>query len=232
MPASKRARFSTILAGAAKVPSSWTKSKTPNEAGRTAKNCFVTKAATRSGLSENRKHRLLRKIQRAFRSVPYPGGDNIAARGWGCDPLTAAEVERDFKGKHWTELQKKSNEWFRRRYYALGAMTPQAFYFYLPAFALKTIGTDCREALDLVPDWVIYYLTPPDNRNSLLKKWHADRVRLLDNNQLRALAHFIDFLDLELGQGDPFARDLARARRSFQRRIRHREHIRRATSTL
>lgn len=97
-------------------------------------------------------------------------------------------------------------------------MTPEGFHFYLPAFVLKTMESDCLGDLDLVPDWVIYYLTPPDGRNAKLTKWHADRVGLLSQGQIHALSCFIKFLDAKLENGDPFARDLARARRALQRR--------------
>jgi hypothetical protein len=67
------------------------------------------------------------------------------------------EVERDFRGKHWTEVS--TGRLLEDHGEAtLKSLTARAFRYYLPAFMLTAVGS--QEAASLAED-VVYALLPP-----------------------------------------------------------------------
>jgi hypothetical protein len=103
------------------------------------------------------KDEMIQEIDKAFKDTPYPGDDRIvtAYRDYEDESLS------DFVGKDWRDTgidllcpascpNKHSS--------SLCFMTPEAFVYYLPAY--MTVSVSHYEELDLLPNNVIYGLTP------------------------------------------------------------------------
>ncbi len=159
------------------------------------------------------KQALCGRISKAFDKVKYPGNGRIASRGWGCNPEIGDELEREFKGKHWRQVIRKTPAWFRTHYDALSAFTPEAFQFYLPAFVIKSIRN--ADALDLVPSWVIYNLEAPQNNANLMQFYKA-RVGRLNRTQRHALVDFLSFMSKQASEDDPIQAHIKHARLSLE----------------
>jgi hypothetical protein len=89
-------------------------------------------------------------IREAFPVVDVPPPDELTVQ-------PCYEVERDFRGKNWTEVS--TGRLLEDHGEAtLKSLTAQAFRYYLPAFMLTVVGS--QEAASLAKD-VVYALLPP-----------------------------------------------------------------------
>lgn len=136
-------------------------------------------------MDEQTRQQLIANITSAFEEAPYPGDDNI-----GAIPPDGDEVERDFRGKHWKELD--FNILFINRD-KLSFLTPAGFRFYLPAYLLIMMNYPYKA--DTLIDALPMNLAPlPDNRvpNRLTKNANA-----MNRNEKIAILDFINhYLDL------------------------------------
>src|SRR4051812_4881607 len=100
-------------------------------------------------------------ITSAFPDVDPP--KEVVAGGGPFDP-EAEEVARAFDGKRWAQV---TPELVRENKDALPLLTPEAFYYYFPAYMLACVRA--RDLVDTAWDSAIFNLTPPSNRND--KQW-------------------------------------------------------------
>jgi len=138
---------------------------------------------------DERLQRLKDEIEGAFRDMPYPGDDNIAANKRDeCEEGLAA-----FKGKHWKDItfeflvpNLKSSATF---------FTPEAYRFYLPAY-LMVVAEYYFES-DALSVNIIKDLVLPDEGK--YEKWKRncdefyERFEPLNTEQKRAIKSFLEF---------------------------------------
>ena len=175
---------------------------------------------------------LIRQIDEAFGSLPYPGDERIVRDSSGTH-LEAQQVKRALAGRHWRDV---SFDTLDELGSALFFLTPQGYRFYLPAFLVYVL-TDFERA-DVVPDEIIQTLTAPDpvdvDRIEALARRHPElqpfdsevwkkilstvsesyqsgsaerefleRVYAFDNRQGKAIRRFLEYMQNVFG--DEFA---------------------------
>jgi hypothetical protein len=121
-------------------------------------------------------------IRLAFADVPYPGDDMIAVHqdyelsdGWNCAKI--------LRGKHWRDISPAS---LRKCDYPF--LTPQSFWFYLPAYLLgKLLHPD---EIDFTGDSIVYGLKPP------FSPFMAERVALLNAKQKSSIRAFLEAISM------------------------------------
>ena len=140
-------------------------------------------------------------VGKAFAEVPYPGDGNIGLTGPHEGSISAKEVTRIFKGKHWKQVLKKSNSWFRHHYWVFSSLTPSAYHFYLPAFVIRSV-TDGYD-LDLVPAWIAYnFMRPSPEHAKILMPGYIARMSTFTPKQKNVLLAFLKFLKNGHCKGD------------------------------
>ncbi|MHC4692285.1 MAG: DUF6714 family protein [Planctomycetota bacterium] len=139
---------------------------------------------------DERLQRLKDEIEGAFRDIPYPGDDNIAAN-------KRDEYEEglaEFKGKHWKDITFE----FLVPYHKSSAhfLTPEAYRFYLPAY-LMVVAEYYYES-DALSGNIIRDLVLPDEGK--YEKWKRncdefyERFEPLNAEQKRAIRSFLEFI--------------------------------------
>jgi len=132
--------------------------------------------------------RIATRIREAFAGVRYPGHDYLVPQTPHRD-LEREEITADFAGLDWRDL---GVPFVRGQPEALLLMSPSAFLFYLPAYALAAIE-DPRGS-DLAPAVVVKSLTPPvDSGESL--QWFEERVGGLSVEQVAAMRDVLRFIE-------------------------------------
>ena len=91
-------------------------------------------------------------IKSAFKNVEYPGDDRIVTER---DNQESFDIESDFKGKSWEELD---FDILASHQDSLPLLTPEAFAFYIPAYML--ISLRYYEKADILVDFTLYSLIP------------------------------------------------------------------------
>jgi len=109
-------------------------------------------------------------------------------------------VTKIFKGKHWKEILRKKNVWFRSHYWVFSSFTPSAYHFFIPAFVIKSV-TD-GDKIDLVPDWIVYNFMPPRPEYiKVLTPIYIARMAKFNLKQKRVLINFLKFLKKDCSRG-------------------------------
>jgi hypothetical protein len=98
---------------------------------------------------------LLRHMEESFGGLPYPGDENIAARGDGSGD--AERLRKALKGLHWRDVPFEVLVSVRS---SVSSLSPEGFRFYLPAFMSFSILDPSRA--DVIPEFLIGALTRPD----------------------------------------------------------------------
>lgn len=83
-----------------------------------------------------RERQVAASIREAFAWRPYPGDEAKLVTGGGID---SASIERDFRGKRWDDLTFEVLSYNRA---GLSFMTPEAYVYYLQAFALAALANE------------------------------------------------------------------------------------------
>lgn len=141
-------------------------------------------------MGKKTKDELIRAIETAFATTPYPGDDNIG-QSHEIDSVTKA-----FKGKSWRDVSMKLAFDYRGE---LSYFTPNAFRFYLPGFMIAVLQHP--EAVDTLPTNLILRLTPPEAFEDRWPRATIDRMtqNFLTNSDLytpeevKAIGDFLEF---------------------------------------
>lgn len=124
------------------------------------------------------KSELQTAIQIAFADVPYPGDNNIGAKGGRDD---AEWVETWLRGKDWRTLASE-----RMLDVGLYFMTPEACHYYLPAYLLGALDLK-SQALD----GLMFRLGPPNIEDKELEDTYLSFACLLTKEQKKAVTAFL-----------------------------------------
>ena len=125
----------------------------------------------------------------AFQEVPYPGDDLLVVDNSGRDP-ECREIATAFRGRDWRTV---SLQTLRENAEALPLLSPSAFRYYLPAYMIG-----CAEAyydLDVVPDSVVFHLTPPKERMGWEWEFFWSRVQDFTAAQRHAIRLFLELME-------------------------------------
>lgn len=131
---------------------------------------------------------LLREIEEAFADVQYPGDDHLVAPS----SLASAEgqhVLESFRGRDWRSL---SLQELRHHAESIFLLAPEAFRYYLPAY-LSAAAAHLEEA-DVIPEDLIFALTPPGDEQDPVERLKATLIASLDGRQRKAVASFLRFM--------------------------------------
>jgi Family of unknown function (DUF6714) len=142
---------------------------------------------TVSGPAPEDRERIASRIREAFASVPYPGDDRLVPQTAHRDP-EREQIATDFAGRDWREL---GVEVARGEPEGLFLMSPLAFRFYLPAYALAAVADPFGS--DLVPAAVVQSLTPPPDSDDAAR-WFEERVGGLSAEQVDAMRDVLKFI--------------------------------------
>lgn len=115
------------------------------------------------------------QIIEAFRNVPRPYHDNIAAGPW----PECEEIAQYFRGTTWQGHTARN---LRKHAPALSFFTPAAYRYWLPAFMLAEI--DDPETADIIAEGIAYDFTESSPRDA--------RIVQFTQEELRAVAAFFD----------------------------------------
>ncbi len=154
------------------------------------------------------------RLMDAFADVKQPGDEFLACRGWGYDAETAEELVRMLHGRHWKDLLGQGEEWFRSNHDILQRLTPEAYIFYLPAFLLEVV--EIGEALDLLPEWIVYSLELPDQRWPEIVQWHNEMKKKLTPARRAVVLEFLDHLEWEFDIPPQLSNHIKSAREALQ----------------
>ncbi len=136
---------------------------------------------------DERLQRLKEEIEGAFRDIPYPGDDNIAAN----KRDEYLEDLAKFKGKHWRDLTFEFLVPFGSH---TAFFTTEAFRFYLPAFLI--ISAEFYYESDSLSVITIGDLVLPFEGEC--EPWEIDRFHKrfdsLTAKQKRAIKSFLEFI--------------------------------------
>src|SRR5262245_16152441 len=125
--------------------------------------------------------RLAEQIERAFGDVTYPGDDRIVQNP---HDLESVRLRDEFKGKHWTTLPLRT---LLKYSSSLPLLTPEAVRFYLPAFLHVSVVRP--DEVDVIPENIISYLTPPEGRPES-SQWFQDVLAGLSPPQVTTIQEF------------------------------------------
>jgi hypothetical protein len=125
---------------------------------------------------------VIEQLRRAFAETPYPGDDAIVSHHCGeCDALADCLAGRD-----WREL---GPELLRRDASEIYLLTPAAFRYFVPAYALAAIAEPCSGCM--VPDVLVGCFAPGI---VVAKERIAERIGALSAEELEAMLAVIRFL--------------------------------------
>ena len=136
-------------------------------------------------------------IQRAFTSSRYPGDARLVFDNSGGD-LECTQVAHAFKGKQWSDL---SVSFLRLYPDSLFFLSPEAYWFYLPAYLLASVLS--YRCADIITINVVYSLTPPANKGSERDCFDA-KIQGFSPEQRAAIKAFLEFLQCEHAGDFPF----------------------------
>lgn len=127
---------------------------------------------------------IAREAEEAFAAIPYPGDDRLLRTEtyWENDEILEA-----FQGKHWKEL---SPEVLFKQSDNLGALSPEAFRFYLPACMIGALLH--HEETDRLLQNVFYDFTPPPSKGEQMD-WFCTRIAPLDARQKEVVRRYVEF---------------------------------------
>jgi hypothetical protein len=145
-------------------------------------------------------------IQSAFAEVEYPGDSKLVYDNSGTH-LECAEVEKEFKGKHWNVMPL---EVLRRNSASIFFLSPEAYQFYLPAYLLCSILHYAES--DKIPDSIVFSLIPPIDAK--VAELYRKRVQRFTPVQKRAIRSFLRFMKHHHQKDDPLG-DIDRALSAF-----------------
>jgi hypothetical protein len=134
--------------------------------------------------SESAGLRLIEQIERAFKDTVYPGDDRIVENP---NDMESSRLRARFKGKHWTTVPLSTLIKDRS---GLPLMTPEAFRFFLPAYMHASVVYP--DAVDVIPENVVFHLTPPAER-SANAEWFRERIRGFSPEQMETIRSFIRY---------------------------------------
>ena len=132
------------------------------------------------------------QITRAFKSVSYPGDDNLAASLH--DQRDEDEITLHFRGRHWSNLP---IDFLRGPGGAtLLLLTPEAFRYYLPGYMIRAIEDDPKDLLTYVMGCISLDAQIPGldlKHEQILEQTFYDKIRLLSDEQLRAVKLYLEY---------------------------------------
>lgn len=131
----------------------------------------------------SRKEQVKQAIREAFADVPYPGDERIAYNEQGLFDLEAIEITEDFRGYHWTEVNRAVLGYCLS---ALSFFSAEARQFYLPAYLLAAL--DCHDG---IRDSVLFNLGPSEGD---LADWRESRDARLTPIQKAAVRCFLEYI--------------------------------------
>jgi len=128
------------------------------------------------------KEELIKRIEKVFETVPYPGDQEITIHPLGLEE----ELEDYFRGKTW---KGHPAEKLRDHQDALGLFTPAGYHYFLPAFLIATLEGEN----DL--GWHIGFGLERGNERSTIKgktkeELFTERIRLFSEEQVHTLIEF------------------------------------------
>lgn len=105
--------------------------------------------------------------------------------------LECDEIGEAFRGKHWKDMGLEFLSRFRE---SLCLLSPEAFWFYLPAYMM--VSLDHFDEADIIPESIIYNLTPPtrEHANIYEMKHFLGRIEGFTEAQKKAIRSFIKFV--------------------------------------
>jgi hypothetical protein len=123
------------------------------------------------------------EVEDAFANVPYPGDERLVRSPtyWENEEILEA-----FRGKHWRDISVKVL--FEHRY-SLGALSPEAYRFYLPSYLVA--GLIHSDETDTLWQNVFYSLTPPESEGDSMD-WFLARIGPLDARQKAAVRRYVE----------------------------------------
>lgn len=127
---------------------------------------------------------IARDVEDAFAIIPYPGDDRLVG-----SPTYSEneEILEAFRGKHWRDIS--LDVLFEHRL-SLGALSPEAFRFYLPSYLVAALLHS--EETDTLRENVFSALAPPAEEGFWMD-WLLERINPLDVRQKAVLRRFIEF---------------------------------------
>ena len=137
--------------------------------------------------SDEAQVRIATQIREAFAGMRYPGTDRLVPATSFRDP-EREQIIADFAGRDWRELRVP---FIREQAEALLLMSPSAFRFYLPAYAVAAIEDPYGS--ELAPAVVVKSLTPPADSGESLR-WFEERVGGLSTEQIAAMRNALSFI--------------------------------------
>lgn len=133
---------------------------------------------------------LIQEIKVAFADMPFPGAQRMV-NDMGGDDLERKQIREEFS--HYTDWQDVPRELLWSERDALSFFEPSGFAFYLPAYMVFAV--EDYEGGDSIPDSLVYALTLPDE-GSELYEFVRERLALFNEEQGKAILHFLDYLDM------------------------------------
>ncbi len=132
---------------------------------------------------------LAQRIEAAFQDGHYPGDDYLVYDN-SQTYLDVVETKQDFLGKHWKDL---SIDVINRNRNNSRFFTPQAFYFYLPAFLIASVLYPI-DVVDVLPENLMLTLMPSAEIPEL-NDWLTAVLQMLTIEQKRVIMEFVTWDD-------------------------------------
>jgi hypothetical protein len=121
----------------------------------------------------------------AFSDTPHPEERIVSNPShW-----EAAEIQNDFKGKHWRDIIDPT---FLREHRTLYYFSPGGFRYYLPAYLIGLLRFP-TEAVEWSDEVLVALYPPAHSVNTWLPRWD-ERMKVLDPVQKRAVRLFLEYL--------------------------------------